>query len=151
TYWHPLTWISHMIDYELFGPQPGVHHIINVLFHALAAALLFHTLRRMTGALWRCAVVAALFAWHPLQVEGVAWIAERKNVLAGLFWMMTMLAYLRYAEESTKGRYLTVAGCLALGLMCKPLLVTIPCVLLLLDFWPLQRVKTTKDARAPGS
>jgi Flp pilus assembly protein TadD len=141
TYWHPFTWISHMLDCELFGLQSGIHHIVNVLFHALSAALLFHTLRRMTGALWRSAIVAALFAWHPLQVEGVAWVAERKNVLAGLFWVLTMLAYLRYAERPTAARYSIVVFCLALGLMCKPLLVTLPCVLLLLDFWPLRRVK----------
>ncbi len=151
TYWHPLTWISHMLDYELFGPQPGVHHIVNVLFHALAAVLLFHTLRRMTGALWRSALVAALFAWHPLQVEGVAWVAERKNVLAGLFWVLTMLAYLRYAERPTAARYSIVVFCLALGLMCKPLLVTLPCVLLLLDFWPLRRVKAARGERGGGA
>jgi tetratricopeptide (TPR) repeat protein len=151
TYWHPLTWVSHMLDFELFGPQPGVHHFMNVLFHALAAALLFHTLRRMTGALWRSAIVAALFAWHPLQVEGVAWVAERKNVLAGLFWVLTMLAYLRYTERPAVARYSIVVFCFALGLMCKPLLVTLPCVLSLLDFWPLRRVKAeggTKAARA---
>ena len=142
TYWHPLTWVSHMLDCELFGLQSGVHHIVNVLFHALTAALLFHVLRRMTGAVWRSALVAALFAWHPLQVEGVAWIAERKNVLAGLFWMLTMLAYLHYVERPTPRRYAMVILSLALGLMSKPLLVTLPCVLLLLDFWPLQRVKT---------
>ncbi len=151
TYWHPLTWVSHMLDCELFGLQSGVHHIVNVLFHALAAVLLFHTLRRMTGACWRSAMVAALFAWHPLQVEGVAWVAERKNVLAGLFWVLTMLAYVRYVERSTSRRYSVVVICFALGLMCKPLLVTLPCVLLLLDFWPLQRVKLGARKKSAGA
>ena len=140
TYWHPVTWVSHMIDCELFGVEPGAHHIMNVLLHAIVALLLFHLLCRMTGTTWRSAIVAALFAWHPLQVDTVAWVTERKNILAALFWVLTMLAYLRYAERSTPARYALVLICFALGLMSKPVLVTLPGVLLLFDLWPLRRV-----------
>lgn len=142
TYWHPLTWVSHMIDCQLFGLDSGAHHLINVMFHALNVFLLFYVLYRMTGAVWRSAVVAALFAYHPLQVDSVAWISERKNVLSGFFWFLTMLAYLRYTEISTRARYVVLLLCFALGLMAKPVLVTLPGVLFLLDFWPLRRVES---------
>ena len=139
TYWHPLTWVSHMVDCQLFGLNAGAHHLVNVVFHALNAVLLFVVLLRMTGATWRSAVVAALFIVHPLQVDTVAWVAERKNVLSGCFWWLTLLAYARHAERGGTGRYLVALGLFALGLMAKPTLVTLPGVLLLLDFWPLRR------------
>ena len=143
--WHPLTTISHMLDCQLHGLNAGWHHFTNVLLHCLAVVLLFLALERMTGALWRCAFVAALFAVHPLHVESVAWIAERKDVLSAVFFMLTLLAYFHYTHSQSVGRYLTVALVIALGLMSKPMLVTLPFVLLLLDYWPLGRVK------GPGS
>jgi protein O-mannosyl-transferase len=138
--WHPLTWFSHILDYRLFGLQPGGHHLTSVLLHAAAAVFLFLALRRMTGALWPSAWVAAVFAIHPLRIESVAWVAERKDVLSGLFGMLTLWFYARYAERPASwGRYLLVVASFALGLMAKPMLVTLPFVLLLLDFWPLGR------------
>lgn len=145
--WHPLTWISHMLDCQVFGARAGGHHFTNVLLHTANTLLLFLVLRRLTQATWRSAAVAALFAWHPLHVESVAWIAERKDVLSGFFWMLTLLAYTRYAEEiraagSKAPRYYVVALVLfGLGLASKPMVVTLPCVLLLLDYWPLRRLK----------
>ena len=139
TYWHPLTWLSHMLDVQLFGLNPGPHHLVNVLFHIINAALVFLVVQRMTGAFWRSAAVAALFALHPLQVDTVAWVTERKNVLSGMFWLLTLGAYARYAERPGAGRYLLMLLFFVLGLLCKPVLVTLPCVLLLLDFWPLRR------------
>jgi tetratricopeptide (TPR) repeat protein len=142
--WHPLTWISHMLDCQLYGLNPGGHHLTSVLLHAATTALLFLVLRRMTGALWPSAVVAAVFAIHPLRAESVAWVSERKDVLSGLFFMLTLAAYVRYARNPfSLGRYLLVALCLALGLMSKPMLVTLPFVLLLLDYWPLGRMPRT--------
>ena len=138
--WHPLTWLSHMLDAELFGPSAGWHHRVNVLLHLLNTGLLFLVLWRMTGGMWPSAFVAALFGVHPLHVESVAWVAERKDVLSTLFWILTMGAYLRYAQRPGMGRYLLVAVLFALGLMCKPMLVTLPFVLLLLDWWPLGRM-----------
>jgi len=135
--WHPLTWLSHMIDCQLFGVEPGWHHMTSVMIHAANALLLFAALRFMTGAFWPSVVAAAFFALHPLRVESVAWAAERKDVLAGLFWMLTMLAYAWYARRPGLLRYLLVFLSLALGLMAKP--VTLPLVLLLLDLWPLAR------------
>ena len=137
--WHPLTWISHMLDVRLFGLNPGMHHLTNVLFHVLNTALLFLVLHRMTGAVWKSAAVAALFALHPLHVESVAWISERKDVLSTFFWMLTMAAYLGYVQRRTVPRYLLMALFFILGLMSKPMLVTLPFVLLLLDLWPLKR------------
>jgi protein O-mannosyl-transferase len=137
--WHPLTWISHMLDCQLFGPRAWGHHLTNILFHVANTLLLFLTLRRMTGAIWRSALVAALFAWHPLHVESVAWISERKDVLSTFFWLLTMLAYLEYARRPGRKWYLLTLTGLALGLMSKPMVVTLPFVLLLLDFWPLNR------------
>jgi Tfp pilus assembly protein PilF len=138
--WHPLTWLSLQLDATLYGGlKPGFFHLTNVLLHAANAVLLFLVLGRLTGAVWRSAVVAALFALHPLHVESVAWVAERKDVLSTLFWMLTLVAYLGYVRRPGVGRYLLVALALALGLMAKPMLVTLPCVLLLLDYWPLRR------------
>ncbi|HVL67749.1 MAG TPA: tetratricopeptide repeat protein [Vicinamibacterales bacterium] len=137
--WHPLTWISHMIDVELFGLDAGSHHLVNLAFHVLNTLLLFAVLVRMTAATWASGFVAAMFAVHPTHVESVAWIAERKDVLSGLFWMLTLWAYARYAASPSSGRYLLVAAALAAGLMAKPMLVTLPFVLLLLDVWPLGR------------
>ncbi|MGZ5001572.1 MAG: tetratricopeptide repeat protein [Chthoniobacterales bacterium] len=138
--WHPLTWISHMLDCQLFGLNPRGHHLTNVLLHSANAVLLFLVLWRMTDALWRSAFVAAVFAIHPLRAESVAWIAERKDVLSGLFFILTLAAYTRYARHPRSiGRYALVLCCFAAGLMAKPMLITLPFVLLLLDYWPLQR------------
>ena len=139
--WHPLTWISHMLDCELYGLNPEGHHLTNVLFHIANAILLFVVLRWMTGAIWRSGLVAALFALHPLHVESVAWVAERKDVLSTFFWMLTMVAYVHYVNRPGGKRYLLVLITFALGLMAKPMLVTLPFVLLLLDYWPLNRFK----------
>ena len=138
--WHPLTWISHMLDIQLFGMNPGMHHFTNVIFHILNSMLLFIVLEKMTGALWRSAVVAVLFALHPLHVESVAWISERKDVLSTFFWMLTMMGYLWYVHHPSVRRYLTVIFFYILGLLSKPMLVTLPFVLLLLDYWPLNRL-----------
>ena len=179
TYWHPVTWLSLMLDRQLFGPGAGGFHVVNVAFHAVNAALLFLVLLRMTGACWRSAAVAALFAWHPLQVDSVAWIAERKNVLSTFFWLLTMWTYVRYVEKSKvqslkskvpgpesnvqgpKSKVLEREPCtthhawpyytlmlvfFTLGLMCKPMLVTVPAILLLLDVWPLRRVEFSAPA-----
>jgi tetratricopeptide (TPR) repeat protein len=137
--WHPLTWISHMLDCQLFGLSPGGHHLTNVLLHIATAICLFLVLRQMTAALWRSAFVAAIFAIHPLRVESVAWVAERKDVLSGLFFVLTIGAYVRYARQPSRAGYAAVTVLFALGLMCKPMLVTLPFVLLLLDYWPLDR------------
>jgi tetratricopeptide (TPR) repeat protein len=152
--WHPLTWLSHLLDVQLYGMNAGGHHFTSVLIHVANTLLLFALLRRCTGALWRPALVAALFAWHPLHVESVAWVAERKDVLSTFFWMLTLIAYSRYAEISRKGGlgdagkrlkgrvyYLTATILYALGLMAKPMLVSLPLVLLLMDYWPLGRIQ----------
>jgi protein O-mannosyl-transferase len=139
--WHPLTTITHMLDCQLYGLKAGWHHFTNVLLHAVAAILLFLALQHMTGALWRSAFVAAVFAIHPLHVESVAWMAERKDVLSGVFFMLTLLAYVHYARAPSPWRYLIVAFMFALGLLSKPMLVTVPFVLLLLDYWPLHRIR----------
>ena len=137
--WHPLTWLSHMLDCTLYGLNPKGHHLNSLLLHLANTLLLFWVLRRMTAALWRSAFVAALFALHPLHVESVAWVAERKDLLSTLFWMMTVGAYARYVERPGLGRYLLTLLLFAFGLMAKPMLVTLPFVLLLLDYWPLGR------------
>jgi Flp pilus assembly protein TadD len=138
--WHPLTWLSHILDYQLYGLWAGGHHLTSVLLHAVTAIMLFLVLWRMTADLWPSAFVAAVFAIHPLRVESVAWVAERKDVLSGLFFMLTLWAYLGYVRRPfSLVRYLTVMASFALGLMSKPMLVTLPFVLLLLDFWPLRR------------
>jgi hypothetical protein len=136
--WHPLTWPSLQLDATLYGGESAWgYHLTNLLLHTANVVLLFLALRRLTGAVGRSAVVAALFAVHPAHVESVAWVAERKDVLSGLFWMLTMLAYAWYAERPGWRRYLPVLAAFALGLMAKPMLVTLPFVLLLLDYWPL--------------
>jgi hypothetical protein len=139
--WHPLTTITHMLDCQLYGLWAAGHHSTNVLLHTIGVILLFIVLREMTGGFWQSAFVAAVFAIHPLHVESVAWIAERKDVLSGVFFMLTLLAYLRYTRAPSIGRYLPVALVAALGLMSKPMLVTLPFVLLLLDYWPLGRFR----------
>lgn len=144
--WHPVTWLSHMLDCQMYGLNPGGHHFTNVLIHAASAVALFLVLRQMTGAVWRSAFVAAVFAIHPLRVESVAWIAERKDVLSGLFFVLTIGAYVRYARAPwSLPRYGLVLLLFAVGLMCKPMLVTVPFVLLLLDYWPLNRFATLRD------
>jgi len=148
--WHPLTWLSHMLDVELFGPSAGWHHRMNMLYHLLNTELLFLVLWRMTGGMWQSAFVAALFGVHPLHVESVAWVAERKDVLSTMFWILTMGAYLRYARRPDIGRYLLVTVVFAIGLMCKPMLVTLPFVLLLLDWWPLGRLAQADSSGPPS-
>ena len=138
--WHPLTWLSHMLDWQLFGPKAGGHHLTNLIFHIANTLLLFIVLKQMTHRLWPSAFVAALFALHPLHVESVAWVAERKDVLSTFFWMLTMWAYVRFVGRPKIASYLLVVVFLALGLMSKPMLVTLPFVLLLLDYWPLSRL-----------
>jgi hypothetical protein len=171
--WHPVTWLSHMLDCQLFGLNPGAHHLVNVLFHAANAALLFLLLRNLTGALWRSAFVAAVFAWHPLRVESVAWLAERKDVLSAFFFFLTLLAYVQYVQagrnKTTEHEaasmespspssplsaprshllspisYLLSLAFFSLGLMSKPMLITVPLLLLLLDYWPLKRIPAPK-------
>ena len=139
--WHPLTWISHMLDWQMYGSWAGGHHLTSVLLHAATAILLFLAFRRMTGRLGCSALVAVLFAIHPLRAESVAWVAERKDVLSGFFFALTLWAYAGYARSAFSWRrYALVVGWFALGLMAKPMLVTLPLVLLLLDYWPLRRV-----------
>ena len=167
--WHPVTWMSHMLDVQLFGLKPRWHHLTNLLFHIANTLLLFFIFHRMTKAPWKSAFVAALFALHPLHVESVAWVSERKDVLSTFFWMLAMGAYIHYVEHRTedgrqktedgrevKGilrfpssvfRYSAVLIFFALGLMAKPMLVTFPFVLLLLDYWPLQRFEPKKSAQ----
>ena len=137
--WHPLAWVSHMLDCQLYGARAGGHHLTNVLLHVASTLLLFSVLNRMTDATWRSAAVAALFAWHPLHVESVAWVSERKDVLCGFFWMLTLWLYVRYAARPSTARYLLALGSFVLCLMAKPMGVTLPFVLLLLDYWPLKR------------
>ncbi|MBI4559620.1 MAG: tetratricopeptide repeat protein [Candidatus Hydrogenedentes bacterium] len=148
--WHPLTWLSHMLDVSLFGLNPVGHHFTSLVLHLVNTALLYWLLRRMTGERGLSAVVAALFAVHPLHVESVAWVAERKDVLSTMFWFLTTLAYVRYVEKPDWGRYGVVVGLFALGLMAKPMLVTLPFTLLLLDYWPLQRVVAITPAAEGG-
>jgi protein O-mannosyl-transferase len=139
--WHPLTWLSHMLDISLWGSKPAGHHFTNVILHAGNALLLFLIFSRMTGALWRSAFLAALFAVHPLHVESVAWVAERKDVLSTFFGLLTLSFYLQYARDSTARRYVLVIALFVLALMAKPMLVSLPCIFLLLDIWPLRRWK----------
>jgi tetratricopeptide (TPR) repeat protein len=150
--WHPLTWISHMIDCQFFGLDPRGHHFTSLALHILNTLLLFFFLARTTGAHWRSCCVAALFALHPLHVESVAWVAERKDVLSAFFWMLTIWAYAGYAKRPGHARYVLVALIFALGLMAKGMLVTLPFVLLLLDYWPLGRFTSAgerTDRRRP--
>lgn len=149
--WHPFAWLSHMLDVTIWGASPEAafgHHLSNVLLHAVNATLLFLAWQYMTRQLWPSALIAALFAYHPLRVESVAWVAERKDLLAGMFWFLAILAYVWYTQNpSSRLRYLSALACFALGLMSKPMLVTLPCVLLLLDYWPLRRLPTAATAR----
>src|SRR6266446_5707941 len=137
--WHPLTTISHMLDCQLYGLNAGGHHFTNLALHTIAVLLLFRVLRVTTGALWPSAFVAALFAIHPLHVESVAWVSERKDVLSAVFFMLTLAAYVRYVHTLSLGWYLLVLLVFALGLMSKPMLVSVPFLFLLLDYWPLKR------------
>jgi protein O-mannosyl-transferase len=148
--WHPLTWVSHMLDVELFGLDPGKHHLTNVFFHMLNSVLLFLVLFGMTGMQWRSAVVAALFALHPLHVESVAWVSERKDVLSSFFWILTMAVYLWYIKDQTITRYLVTVFAYIFGLLSKPMLVTLPFVLILLDYWPLDRITRPMEAGKEG-
>ncbi len=157
--WHPVTWLSHILDCQMHGLKAGGHHFTSLLIHVANVVLLFAVLRRMTGAMWRSAVVAALFAWHPLHVESVAWVAERKDVLSTLFWLLTMAAYASYVESQRRrpgaklqiqGRYILALLFFALGLLSKPMVVTLPLVLLLLDYWPLHRITFSAARNAQG-
>lgn len=145
-YWQPLTWLSFAMDYQLFGLHAGGYHIVNLLFHTVNSLLLFLILSRMTHAPWKSAFVAALFALHPIHVESVAWIAERKDVLSAFFWMLTMGSYVFYVEKPGVKKYVLTLFFFALGLMAKPMLVTLPFVLLLLDYWPLRRLTIGKSS-----
>jgi tetratricopeptide (TPR) repeat protein len=148
--WHPLTTISHMLDCQLYGLNAGGHHATNIILHTIAVLLLFRVLRQMTGAVWKSAIVAALFAIHPLHVESVAWVSERKDVLSAVFFMLTLCAYVGYVRAPSIGRYLIVAVMFAFGLMSKSMLVTTPVILLLLDYWPLERFRGPAFANQPS-
>jgi protein O-mannosyl-transferase len=143
--WHPLTTLSHMLDCQLYGLKAGGHHLANVILHTISVVLLFLVLKQMTDGLWQSAFVATLFAIHPLHVESVSWIAERKDVLSAVFFMLTLAAYARYVRAPSARRYLLVALLFAFGLMSKPMLVTVPFLLLLLDYWPLGRIGTRRS------
>ncbi len=138
-YWQPLTWISHMIDCQFFGLRAGWHHLSSLLLHIANALILFDILMRLTAAFWRSALAAALFALHPLRIESVVWIAERKDPLSGFFFLAAIWFYLGYAQRPSRGRYYLVIGVFILGLMCKPTVMILPLILLLLDWWPLGR------------
>src|SRR6266540_4014332 len=150
--WHPLTTLSHMLDCRLYGLNAGGHHATNVVLHTIAVLLLFQVLRQMTGAVWKSAIVAALFAVHPLHVESVAWISERKDVLSAVFFLFMLGAYVRYADAPSIRRYLVVAVIFAFGLMSKSMLVSTPIVLFLLDYWPLGRIQKSnvRSQKAKG-
>jgi tetratricopeptide (TPR) repeat protein len=149
--WHPLTTISHMLDCQLFGLNPLGHHSVSVLIHIVNALLLFWILNSLTKTIWLSAFVAAVFALHPIQVESVAWAAERKTVLSGLFWLLTMATYIRYARQPRLGRYLMVLLVFGLCIMTKPVVVTLPLTLLLLDYWPLDRVRWGQPAKTKSN
>ena len=144
--WHPLTWLSHMLDIHIWGMNPGGHHLSNLLFHAANTLLLFLVFNRMTRCMWQSSVVAALFALHPLHVESVAWVSERKDVLSTFFWVLTMHCHVSYAKSPRFRTYVPMLLFFVLGLMAKPMLVTLPFVLILMDYWPLNR-----NARFPLS
>jgi len=149
--WHPLTWLSHLLDVELFGMNPAGHHLVNIALHAANSLLLFFLLNRYSGFIWRSAVVAALFALHPLHVESVAWVAERKDLLSALFWLLTLYLYADYVEKPSLARYFLLLATFALGLMAKPMLVTLPLVMILLDYWPLKRLEPADTSVCPKS
>lgn len=148
--WHPLTWLSHMVDAELFGMDPRGHHLTSVAVHAMSTMLLFLFLLGITGSLWHSSSVAVFFAIHPLHVESVAWVAERKDVLSAFFWFLTLLLYSKYTAKQKRVFYLLALVSFALGLMAKPMLVTLPVVMLLLDYWPLGRYRTKERLDGPG-
>ena len=148
--WHPITWLSHMADVQLFGLNAGWHHLTNVALHGLNSVLLFLVLSGVTNALWRSALTAALFALHPQHVESVAWIAERKDVLSTCFWLLTIAAYVAFVRRRGVGRYVLVLLTYGFGLMSKPMLVTLPVILLLLDYWPLRRLDTVAAKGGEG-
>jgi protein O-mannosyl-transferase len=150
-FWHPLTWLSLMLDRELYGMNAGGYHWTGVMLHLLSGLILFGALVRMTGAVWRSGCVAGLFLLHPLHVEPVAWVAVRKDVLSTLFWMAGIWAYVQYAERPAVGRYLGVVLFFLMGLMSKPMLVTFPLVLLLLDYWPLRRMEAVSEGGETGA
>lgn len=152
-YLHPLTWLSHMLDWQLYGAAPLGHHLTNVLWHAVNAVLAFFVFRRLAGGTWRSAFAAAVFAWHPLRVESVVWITERKDVLSGCFFLLTLLAYAHYADRRRDHRpwlrsYLLTLACFVGGLMSKPVIVSVPLILLILDWWPLDRWRSRSDLAA---
>jgi len=147
-YWQPLTWLSLMLDCQLFGFACGRIHLVNVLFHIANTLLLFAVLRKMTDSLWPSAFVAAAFALHPMHVESVAWIAERKDVLSTLFFLLTLAAYVDYAKRPSLSHYLLTILLFVFGLLAKPMLVTLPFVLLLLDYWPLNRLNVPQINRS---
>ena len=149
-YWQPLTWLSLMCDCQLFGPNPGGIHLVNVLLHVANTLLLFALLKKVTGSLWPSAFVAAVFALHPMHVESVAWIAERKDVLSTFFLLLTLAAYTGYTKSSSVNRYMAGLAVFALGLMVKPLLVTLPCLLLRLEYWPLNRFEVPQPLNISG-
>jgi hypothetical protein len=147
--WMPATWFSYMLDTSLYGMQPAGNHLTNIILHAASAGLLFFTFQLMTKRSWSALLVAILFACHPQRLESVAWVAERKDVLSVFFWMLGMFAYARYAEQPSKLRMTWVVVCLFLGVMAKPMVVSFPAALLLLDFWPLRRVgRSVAELRA---
>ena len=149
-FWQPLVWLSHMLDCEIYGLNPAGHHLTSLLLHALNSVLLFLIVKSMTGSLSRSAFLACLFAVHPLHVESVAWIADRKDLLCALFWFLTMGAYGIYVRRPDRGHYLMVLATFALGLMSKPMIVTLPLIMLGLDFWPLRRVKDGNEDPVAG-
>ena len=149
--WHPLTWLSHMADCEIYGLNPVGHHITNVVIHIINSLLLFLLLSKMTGSVWGSGFVAAIFAVHPVHVESVAWAAERKDVLSGLFWMLTILAYVHYAERPSFKRYVLVVLAFVMGLLSKPMVVTLPFILLLLDWWPLECIALSGNGGASAT
>jgi len=148
--WHPITWLSHMLDVELFGMNAGAHHLTNLFFHILNSLLLFIVFRKMTLRVWQSGFVALLFAIHPLHIESVAWVAERKDVLSAFFWMLILWSYVRYIRQPVITRYLPVVAFFVLGLMAKPMVVTLPFVLLLLDCWPLNRIQAWRTNTPVG-
>ena len=149
--WNPLVWLSFMFDYQLYGLNAGGYHVTNLILHILSTLLLFWLFNRMTGAVWQSAFVAAIFALHPLHVESVAWISERKDVLSAFFWMLTLCLYVYYTEKPAIKRYLLVVFCFVCALMSKPMVVTLPVILILLDYWPLNRLGSRKTAATEAS
>ena len=148
--WHPITWLSHMLDVELFGMNAGAHHLTNLLFHILNSLLLFIVFRKMTAHVWQSGIVALLFAIHPLHVESVAWVAERKDVLSTFLGLLAIWSYAGFVQRPAIARYLSVVGFFSLGLMAKPMVVTLPFVLLLLDYWPLNRIQVGQSNEYNG-